>query len=398
MFPVEQFRRLVKSSPILFVAFFFFYLYIWKQFIFLLTWPLRYALRWIGITVKPEVIRTPDNRFDRLAQNGYPFRPHYIVYEHVRMHYVDEGPSNATETFLLLHGEPTWSFLYRKMIPVLVEMGSPSSPNGNGSATKPTSRKSGNARVIAPDFIGFGRSDKYTSSSSYSHELHTASLRHLIVTLDLKNVTLVVQDWGGLTGLSLLKDPAIHPRIARLVIMNTGLPGSQFTASTPLQYLYQSAMLFIHVGFYTFFLWRSFVMLVGKSLPVGRILQLATRPRISSEVREYYDAPFHCRDAKAGAAKWPLLVPVFPFMHLTEDMKATRAFLTQWTKPALVMFSDADPITRGHDQFFLKTIPTSAQAPPVTISDAGHFLQEDKGEEIAKHIVAFVQKKPVSKK
>lgn len=265
------------------------------------------------------------------------------------------GPRDAKETILCLHGEPSWSFLYRHMIPGLVQAG---------------------YRVIAPDFIGFGKSDKYTFPESYSHELHTQSLRLLLDYLNVSGLTLVCQDWGGLTGLSVVKD---SPQFfSRLVIMNTGLPaGTEFSLNN------------IHRGM-PFLMWRNFAQLLGTSLPVQRIFQTALlNPQPT--VLDGYCAPFPSALYKAGAAKWPLLVPITSHSPVAADMQETRDFLAKkWTHPALIMFSDRDAITRGQEKTFQRLLPHALMK---TVVGAGHFLQEDKGEELSAHIVSFINNK-----
>ena len=260
------------------------------------------------------------------------------------------GPRDASETILCLHGEPTWSFLYRHMVPGLVKEG---------------------YRVVVPDFIGFGKSDKFTSPESYSHDLHCMTLRLLLDHLRLRDITLVCQDWGGLTGLPVVRDcPHLF---SRLVIMNTGLPVGNKPASlsqvTP------------------FLIWRGFAQLLGTSLPIGWIFNKAlTNPH--PDVVKGYEAPFPSALHKAGAARWPLLVPLTSNSLVASDMHSTRDFLAQgWQRPALVMFSDGDPITRGLEKVFLKLMPHACVK---TVCGAKHFLQEDKGEELTAHIISFI--------
>lgn len=271
------------------------------------------------------------------------------------MLYISVGPHDAKETILCLHGEPSWSFLYRHMIPGLVKAG---------------------YRVIAPDFIGFGKSDKFIFPESYCHDLHTQTLRLLLDHLGVSGVTLVCQDWGGLTGLSVVKDSPHF--FSRLVIMNTGLPaGSEFSISnisrvTP------------------FLLWRSLVELLGTYLPVHYIFKTALlNPHPA--VLDGYSAPFPTPLYKAGAARWPLLVPITSHTPVATDMQETRNFLAKkWKNPVLVMFSDRDPITKGQEKTFQRLLP---HAITKTIIGAGHFLQEDKGEELSSHIISFISDK-----
>ena len=290
------------------------------------------------------VIRTPDERFANLP--GYPYQPHYAEVNGLRMHYVDEGRG---EIILCLHGEPSWSYLYRKMIPIL----------------------SSQYRVVAPDFIGFGRSDKFTGRDEYSFKMHHDSLAAFIESTALEDINLVVQDWGGLLGLTVASEnPA---RFKRLVIMNTGLP----TGDEPMG-----------KGFMR---WREFAA-NQTDMPVSAVIfnGVAQKEIMTTDVLLAYDSPFPDVTYKAGAMVFPLLVPIQTSDPGASDMRRARAALASWKKPALVMFSDKDPITRGGERFFRALIPGAQHQPEITIENAGHFLQEDKGEEIAQHIMEFM--------
>lgn len=291
--------------------------------------------------------RTPDARFDDLPD--FPYAPNYVsVGDDLRMHYVDEG---SGAPILCLHGAPTWAYLYRHMIPPLAEA----------------------HRVVVPDFIGFGRSDKLTDMDAYSFDLHYKALRDFIEVLDLTNVTLVVQDWGGLLGLTYAaRQPA---RIARLVILNTFLPTGEEEKSS------------------AFLAWRRFVENTP-DLPIGTIVRsgLADPDRLSEAEEAAYDAPFPTAASKAGAVAWPLLVPMEPDDPVAATMRKTRARLAEWSKPALVLFAPEDPILGEAQDFFRSLLPTASEQPEVTIEDAGHFLQEEKGPEIARQTRAFIDR------
>jgi haloalkane dehalogenase len=291
-----------------------------------------------------KILRTPDERFANLPD--FPYAPHYTEVGGMRMHYIDEGKGDP---ILCLHGEPSWSYLYRKMIPVLKEKN----------------------RVIAPDLIGFGRSDKPADRSDYSFALHHDALVGLIQNLDLKRITLVCQDWGGLLGLPIATE---HPdRFARLVIMNTGLPTGDGPPSP------------------AFMAWRAFAA-AQKDMDIGRVIQQGSMTKLTPEVVAAYNAPFPDASYKAGAHAFPLLVPITPDSPAVPPMRQAREVLKNWSKPVLVMFSDGDPITGGGDKWFRKTIPSAKDQPEIIIRGAGHFLQEDKGEEIAKHIRDFLDR------
>lgn len=292
------------------------------------------------------VVRTPDERFSRLPD--FSFAPHYIEVNGLRIHYVNEGKG---EIVLCLHGEPSWSFLYRKMITAM-------------------SKKH---RVITMDFVGFGRSDKFTEREAYTFNMHLDTLMGFIKTMDLEQITVVVQDWGGLIGLAAVAH--MPERFARLVIMNTFLPTGRGKPSE------------------AFLAWRTYAethpdLQVGRSILGG----MAHPENITKEIVAAYEAPFPDVTYKAGAAMWPLLVPISPDNPASAEMQHAREVLSKWDKPALIMFSDKDPITSGGDKFFRSLIPTAKDQPEIVIKDAGHFLQEEKGEEISQHILDFMKR------
>jgi len=295
------------------------------------------------------IIRTPEERFENLPD--YPFEPHYMMIGDCRVHYLDEGEG---EVVLCLHGEPSWSFLYRKMIPLLAP----------------------GHRVVAPDFIGFGKSDKFTEMEEYSFQMHRDTLVEFLNKLAIGDITLVCQDWGGLIGLRVASE--LPDRFARLVIMNTGLPTGEGV---------------IGEGFMQ---WRTYVENTP-DLPIGQIMQMAMGDpdHLTPELVAAYEAPFPDGRYKAGAQMWPLLVPIKPDDPGADSMRKARDVFSKWTKPCLVMFSDGDPVTRGGDVVMRELIPSAKEQPEIVIEGAGHFLQEEKGEELARNILEFIERTPL---
>ncbi len=288
-----------------------------------------------------DAYRTPDERFADLP--GYDFAPHYLEQGGLRMHYLDEGDGPPV---LLLHGEPTWSYLYRKIIPELTPV----------------------ARAIAPDYFGFGRSDKPTNRRWYTYDRHYGSIRRLVEELDLTSLTVVVQDWGGPIGMRLAVE---HPdRVARLVIMNTGIGGGRAPSEEWLRF-------------------RDWMHRLGTEIVPGRLVQLSAIQPISDEVVEAYSAPWPVPESKAGVLAFPGLVPISPDHPDTRAHLAVREQLGRWEKPALVLFSDSDPIFSPRAAERIAAHIPGALKPEI-VAGAGHFLQEDKGEEIGRRIAAFV--------
>jgi len=293
------------------------------------------------------VLRTPDERFAGLPD--WPYEPRYaevpVDWGRIRVHYVDEGSAGATPV-LLMHGEPSWSYLYRHMIPVLTQAGH---------------------RVVAPDLVGFGRSDKPAAAGDYSYAAHVGWMSAaLFGDLDLRGITLVGQDWGGLIGLRLV---AAEPdRFARLVLANTGLPtGDQPPTEA-------------------FLAWQRFAAETG-DFDAGAIVAMGSKTRLSAEVQAAYNAPFPDDSYKAGARVFPALVPTSPADPAAPDQRRAWEVLAGFDRPVLTSFSDGDPITKGGALAFLRVLPDVRE---VTVAGAGHFLQEDAGAQFARNVADFI--------
>lgn len=296
-----------------------------------------------------KTVRTPDSRFENLP--GYPSRPNYVNIDDLdggtlRVHYLDEGPSDGP-VVLLMHGEPTWSYLYRNVIPPLVESGH---------------------RVIAPDLVGFGRSDKPTEQSDYTYARHVEWMRQVLFDhLNLTGITFFGQDWGGLVGLRLV---ALAPeRYAGVVIGNSGLPTGRGPASE------------------AFLQWQKFAA-TADHFPIGAIINGGCTTDLAPEIIAAYDAPFPSDEYTAGARIFPSLVPTSPDDPATPDQDAAWEVLSRFDKPFLLAFSDSDPITRGGDVPFIAKVPGIAGQPHRTIEGGGHFLQEDRPADVAAAIRA----------
>jgi haloalkane dehalogenase len=287
--------------------------------------------------------RTPDERFAGLP--GFAFEQRYTEYDGLRMHYLDEG---ADDPVLCLHGEPTWSYLYRKMVPGLAAA----------------------ARVVCPDYFGFGRSDKPTDREWYSFDRHYGSILGLVETLDLSRLTVVVQDWGGPIGLRLAVEQP--ERVDRLVILNTGVGGGRAPNDVWLRF-------------------REVVRAAGGDFQAGRLIRTACVRGLADEIAAAYDAPFPTPESKAGPLMFPEQVPTEPEHPNTAPLMAIREALKSWTKPTLVLFGDSDPIFPPYvAEQIAELIPGAL--PAETIANAGHFVQEDAGEEVAERIVRFLAK------
>jgi haloalkane dehalogenase len=299
-------------------------------------------------------LRTPDERFADLP--GFPFAPHYAEIDDgdggsLRVHWVDEGPRDG-QVVLLLHGEPTWSYLYRTMIPVLTAAG---------------------LRAVAPDLVGFGRSDKPASRTDYTYQRHVDWLTATINAIGIDGITLVCQDWGGLLGLRLVANEP--DRFARVVAANTFLPTGDGRPSD------------------AFLSWQKFSQEVPE-MPIGGIVKGACVNKPSAEALAAYDAPFPDESYKEGARQFPLLVPTSPDDPAAPANRAAWEVLSAFTKPFLTAFSDGDPVTRGNDVPLQQRIPGASGQPHTTIVGGGHFLQEDCGEQLAEVVVDLVERTP----
>ena len=300
--------------------------------------------------VAMQVLRTPDDRFAGLPD--YPFEPHYVDVTSrdgatVRMHYLDEGPRDAAEVVVLLHGEPTWSYLYRHRIGVFTSAGH---------------------RVLVPDLIGFGKSDKPAEASDYTYERHTDWVTSWWDQLDLPPVTMFVQDWGSLIGLRIA---GLEPeRFARICVGNGFLP----TADRPMPAAFR--------------LWRSFARFTPV-FPSGRIVQVGTTTKRSKAELKAYDAPYPSSRYQAGARRFPALVPTDPENVAVPTNREAWAGLGRFDKPFLTLFGAGDPILGKADRPLQKHVP-GAEGQPHDRVRGGHFVQEDAGVEIAERMVAWM--------
>jgi haloalkane dehalogenase len=296
-----------------------------------------------------KLLRTSEDRFKNLPD--FPFKPHYLNVGDIRIHYLDEG-SRDKESILLMHGEPSWCFLYRHMIPILLKA---------------------DFRVIAPDLIGFGRSDKPAEQNDHTYRRHVEWITKWLKSLNLQNITLFCQDWGSLIGLRVAIENQEH--FKRIVLSNGGLPtGEQKMPEA-------------------FIKWREFSRTASK-FDIKQIIQGGTITKLSPRILNAYDAPFPDDTFKAGPRIMPSLVPISKEdpEHLA-NKKAIEQFI-KWKKPFLTAFSDKDAITRGGDRFWQEHIPGAQGQNHVTIKNASHFVQEDKGPELAEVIIKFIETNP----
>jgi len=293
-----------------------------------------------------QVLRTPEERFRNLPD--YPFDPHWTdLTAGLRMHHVDEGPPDA-DPVLMLHGEPSWSYLYRRMVPVFTAAG---------------------FRAVAPDLVGFGKSDKPAGRGDYSYQAHMDWLTEWLLALDLRRITLICQDWGSLLGLRLATEQP--ERFDRIVVANGFLPTAERKAPP------------------AFHLWRAFALRTPV-LPVGRIVAVGTRRRLSRAERAAYDAPFPERHYKAGARAFPALVPTSPDDPAVPANREAWRRLGEWDKPFLTLFGSGDPILGRADRPLQEHVPGAAGQPHARLRGS-HFVQEDAGEEIARRTVDWIR-------
>lgn len=294
-----------------------------------------------------EVLKTPISQFSHLP--GYNFKENFVSISNLSMHYVDEGSGPVV---LLLHGEPSWSYLYRKMIPIIVKNG---------------------YRCIAPDLIGFGKSDKPTDPTIYTYKNHSDWLLEFITQLELKEIHLFCQDWGGLLGLRIA---GLNPDLfSSITSGNTFLPTGDIPPKD------------------AFLEWKHFSQNV-KRLPIGKIIQSGCVNKLSPEELQAYNAPYPSEEYKTAARIFPTLVPITPDDPASEINRTAWIGLQNWEKPFLCLFSDSDPVTKGADVFFRRKVPGAKGQPHKTIEKAGHFLQEDKGEEIADYLCHWLKTLP----
>ena len=322
--------------------------------------------------VSSGILRTPDDRFENLED--FPFKANYLTIGDTRIHYLDEGPRNG-EVIYLLHGEPAWSYLFRKMIPVLVDSG---------------------YRVIAPDMVGFGKSDKYISVEDYTHQMHVDKMTQLIVELDLNNITAHVHDWGGLVGLRVVAEEP--DRFSRIIASNTSLIATGRGVLNDMFSFIAYPLFKFSIWFQGPATWEEFIggdgftgwIRYSKStdnIDVGGIMQ--TLGTVSASERVGYEAPYPNATYKAGAQIFPYLIP----SELRKNEKAYRDVFEKWDKPFLIANSDNDPVTSNNPRLveMLKRVPTAEE---IVIKGPGHFIQEEAGPEYAQLIIDFINGNP----
>jgi haloalkane dehalogenase len=303
----------------------------------------------LQLPVITKILRTPEARFAGLKD--FPYSPHYVEVGGLRIAYIDEGPRDAP-VVLLMHGEPSWSYLYRKMIPVLLAAG---------------------LRVVAPDLVGFGRSDKPARKADYSYLNHVQWMKAWMQRVDLQQATLFCQDWGSLIGLRMVAE--MPDRFARIVLANGGLPTG--TTETPK----------------AFKIWRAFAS-YSPWFPIGRIVKSGCAMGLTPQEVAAYDAPFPSRPYKVAARLFPRFVPTTPTDPERQNNERAWEFFKRCDKPFLTLFSNRDPVTRGGHKVWQKLVPGAQGQPHAVTRGAGHFLQEDKGAEVAAAMVEFIRATP----
>ncbi|WP_026941961.1 haloalkane dehalogenase [Hellea balneolensis] len=294
-----------------------------------------------------KILRTPDSRFQNLPD--YPFEPNYVtIGDNLRLHYVDHGPREG-QLVIMMHGEPSWSFLYRHMITTVAAAG---------------------YRVIAPDLIGFGKSDKPAETSDYSYSRHVEWMTEWFMKLDVSDAVLFCQDWGGLLGLRLVS--SFPERFAGVIAANTGLPTGEGTPSE------------------AFLAWQKYSQTVPE-FPVGNIINGATVTDLSPDIIAAYDAPYPNESYKAGARIFPALVPTSQVQDGAVENQKAWEVLAQFEKPFLTCFSDEDPVTGGDEKHFKRNIQGAKTQPHEIVEGGGHFLQEDVHAELSQIIIDFMK-------
>ena len=344
-----------------------------------------WSITFVADEIRDGIMRTPDERFENLKD--YPFQPNYIEIDGLRIHYLDEGPKDA-DPIILFHGEPTWSYLYRKMIPVLTEAGH---------------------RVIVPDMVGFGKSDKFKSKYDYSYKHHIDVMKELVIKLDLKNATHFGQDWGGLVGLRVVAE--LPDRFARVVVSNTGMVARDgfsawlFENMTKLTVWWHGNITFDELyaasrvaltsenptasqGASMFSKWIAHSY-YAEDMDITGIIEVFGNTQLSDEERRAYEAPYPSGEYKAGAHVWPYLIPT----QLQENEKYWKEVYEKWDKPFLVAFGGEERTTIRMKDDFVNRIPNPTV---ITLGGAGHFVQEDVGPELAQIINDFIAGKNVT--
>ena len=305
----------------------------------------------VKLPIVTKVLRTPEACFANLPD--FPWTPRYTQLAELRVACIDEGPRDAP-VVLLMHGEPAWSFLYRKMIPVLLQAG---------------------FRVVAPDLVGFGRSDKPVRKADYSYLNHVIWMKAWLEEMNLRHITLFCQDWGSLIGLRLAT--AMPARFDRIVLANGGLP----TGAEPVPRAFR--------------MWRAFAR-YSPWFPIGRIVKAGCVHGLQPREVAAYDAPFPSGKYRIAARLFPGFVPTRPNDPERANNERAWALFKQWDKPFLTLFSNRDPITRGGHKVWQRLVPGAQGQPHAVTRNAGHFLQEDKGEEVAAAITAFIRSTPLA--